>query len=102
MEFVPFLVLAAMNKKVIDWARTLIADDLEAKVLIPVSWAVGVALAFLFSLSDALANEIVIWSEHTLGTADPALVAVYGFAVASAGGVIHDAVKPNTPPHDGD
>jgi hypothetical protein len=101
VEFVPFLALAVMNKKIIDWFRVMIPDHIEAKVLIPVSWLVGIALAFLFSVSDALADQIVIWGENTLGTADPALVAVYGFAVASAGGVIHDQVKPTTPPHDG-
>jgi hypothetical protein len=101
MEFVPFIILAAMVKKLIDWLRTLIPDHIEAKVLIPVSWAVGAAVAFLFSTSPALAGDIVIWGEHTLANADAALVAVYGIAVASAGGIIHDLVKPSTPPHDG-
>lgn len=101
MEFVPFIVLAAMVKKIIDWLRVLIPDNYEAKVLIPASWLVGIAVAFLFSTSETLAGEIVIWGEHTLAGADAALVAVYGFAVASAGGVVHDWVKPTTPPHDG-
>jgi hypothetical protein len=101
MEFVPFLILAGMNKKIIDWLRTLIPDDIEAKILIPISWAVGMALAVFFSLSPTIAAEIVIWSDHTLASADLVLVLIYGFALASAGGIIHDAVKPNTPPHDG-
>lgn len=100
-DFVPFIVLAGMNKKILDYVRVLIPDNIEAKVLIPLAWVVGIGLAFLFSTSDALANEIVIWSDHTLGSADPVLVAVYGFGFASAGGIIHDAVKPHTPPHDG-
>lgn len=100
MEFVPFIVLAAMNKKIIDWLRVLIPDHIEAKILIPISWVIGIGLALLFSLSPALAGEIAIWSDHTLANADIVLVIVYGFAFASAGGVLHDAVKPTTPPHD--
>ena len=101
MEFVPLLALAALVKKTLDWARVLIPDHLEAKVLIPISMAVGVAYALLFSASDALADGITIWGDNTLGSADVALVVVYGLTVGSVGGVIHDWVKPSTPPHDG-
>lgn len=100
MDFAPFLILAAMNKKILDWFRVMIPDHIEAKVLIPVSWVIGIALALLFSFSPSLASDITIWGEHTLASADIVLVVVYGFALASAGGVIHDAVKPSTPPHD--
>lgn len=100
MEFVPFVILALMVKKIIDWLRVLIPDHYEPKVLIPASWLVGIGVAFLFSASPALSDAIVIWGDETLSSADPALVAVYGFAVASFGGVVHDFVKPNTPPHD--
>lgn len=100
MEFVPFIVLAAMNKKIIDWLRSLISDKHEAKVMIPISWAVGAALAFVFSTSEMLAGKIEIWSGLTLADADSTAVGIYGIALASAGGIIHDAVKPNTPPHD--
>lgn len=101
MEFVPFLVLVLLNKKILDWIRVLIPVEYHAKVLIPVAWLVGVALALLFSTSDALADGITIWSEHTLGNADLALVIVYGLAIGSGAGVLHDQVKPHTPPHDG-
>lgn len=100
MEFVPFIILAFMVKKLIDWVRVLLPDNYEAKVLIPASWAVGAGVSYLFSLSPTLAGDITIWSEHTLASADIVLVLVYGVAVASAGGVMHDFVKPNTPPHD--
>lgn len=101
MEFVPLLVLAALVKKTIDWARVLIPDNVEAKILIPLSMAVGVAYSFLFSLSPELAGRIEIWSEQNLASASTALVIVYGLAIGSVGGVLHDFVKPNTPPHDG-
>lgn len=100
MEFVPLLVLAALNKKVIDWIRVLLPDPLEAKVLIPISWVVGMLLALTFSASPALAGRIDIWPGQTLANADIFLVLVYGVALASLGGVIHDITKPNAPPHD--
>lgn len=101
MEFVPFLVLAAINKKIIDWLRVLLPDDVEAKVLIPASAVLGALLALAFAASETLSSGIEIWSGATLATADTMAVVIYGVAFGLGGGVIHDAVKPNTPPHDG-
>ena len=101
MDFVPTLLLAALLKKVIDWVRVLLPDHLEAKLLIPASWVLGIAMALLFSTSALLAGEIVIWGDHTLASADVTLVIIYGWAIAALGGVLHDFVKPHTPPHDG-
>lgn len=101
MEFVPILVLAALVKKTIDWLRVMIPDNIEAKVLIPLSGVVGILYALLFSASPELAGRIEIWSEQTLARASIALVVVYGLSVGALGGVIHDFVKPSTPPHDG-
>lgn len=100
MEFVPLFVLAALVKKTIDWFRAILPDHWEAKVLIPISMLVGVIFALLFSASEALAGAITIWSEHTLASADIFLVIVYGLAIGSVGGILHDFVKPTTPPHD--
>jgi hypothetical protein len=101
MDFVPVLMLAALVKKTIDWARVVLPQELQAKFLIPLSALVGVAYSALFSLSPELAGEVKIWSEQTLADASAALVVVYGLAVGTLGSVIHDLVKPNTPPHDG-
>lgn len=101
MEFVPLLALAALVKKTIDWFRTILPDHIEAKVLIPISMAVGVVFALLFSASEALAAGITIWGDQTLATADIALVIVYGLTIGSVGGILHDFAKPTTPPHDG-
>lgn len=98
--FGPLIILSVILKKVLDWLRVLIPDNLEAKVLIPASWVVGVALAFLFSASELLANGIEIWPGVTLADADIALVVAYGLALGSGAGVIHDFAKPTTPPHD--
>lgn len=101
MEFVPLIVLAALVKKTIDWLRVLIPDNIEAKLLIPLSMAIGVAYAFLFAAGDDLAAGITIWGDNTLATASEALIVVYGLSLGAVGGVLHDWVKPTTPPHDG-
>jgi hypothetical protein len=101
MEFVPFLALAAINKKLIDWVRVLLPDSLEAKVLIPVSAVVGALIALAFAASESLSSGILIWSDVSLATADTMAVTIYGVAFGLTGGVLHDAVKPHTPPHDG-
>lgn len=100
MDFVPFLILLAINKKVMDWFRSILPDKWEAKVLIPIGWVIGIGLALIFSASPELAGDITIWGEHTLASASIWLVVVYGLAIGSGAGIIHDAVKPTTPPHD--
>jgi len=100
MDFVPFLILLAINKKVMDWFRVIIPDTWEAKVLIPIGWVIGIGLALIFSASPELAGDITIWGDYTLASAGIPLVIVYGIAIGSGAGIIHDAVKPNTPPHD--
>lgn len=105
MDFVPFLALGLLLKKIIDWIRVVIPDHIEAKVLIPFSMVLGAGLALLFSASDALGNAITIFTdksgfEYTLGNADIYMVIVFGLFVGAAGGVIHDITKPSTPPHD--
>lgn len=101
MEFVPLLVLAALVKKIIDWIRLLVPDPIEEKILIPLSGLVGVGVVLLFSLSPELSGKVEIWSEQSLANASIALVVVYGLAVGmGVAGVLHDWVKPSTPPHD--
>lgn len=105
MEFVPLLALGLLLKKIIDWVRVVIPTEYHAKVLIPVSLALGVALALLFSASDALGGSVTIFThadgtEYTLGNADVYLVIVFGLFVGAGAGVLHDVVKPTTPPHD--
>lgn len=93
MDFVPFVILALMVTKLIDWILELIPDRFEPKVLLPISWAVGVVVALLFSLSPELASEVVIWGENTLSGASIALVIVYGFAIGTGANVVHDATS---------
>lgn len=97
MDFVPFIILALMVTKLIDWVLDLIPDDVEGKFILPISWAVGVGIVTLFSLSSELASAITIWGEHTLENASLPLLLVYGFAVGTGSNVVHDATsRPET------
>lgn len=98
MEFVPLVILATMVKALIDWFKSLIPDRFEAKVLMPIAWSVGVAVALLFSASPELAADITIWGEHRLASASIALVVVYGFAIGAGANVIHNLTR--TDPRD--
>lgn len=100
MEFVPLVALALMVKKIIDWVRVMMPDRFETRWLIPASWLVGIAVTLLFGASEQLSDGVIIWGDLSLAKADIFVQVVYGFAVGAAGGVIHDAVKPTTPPHD--
>ena len=90
MDFVPFVILSLMVTKIIDWLLALIPDDIEAKLLLPVSWAVGVGIALLFSASPELSSAITIWGDNTLSAASIPLVIVYGFAVGTGANMLHD------------
>lgn len=89
----PALVLAFIEKKIIDWLRTVIPDQYEAKVLIPVAWVLGVLGAWALSTSATVAGGIIVWEDVPLYHADAVVIFVYGFVVGSGAGVIHDALK---------
>lgn len=93
MDFVPFVILALMVTKLIDWVLDLIPDEVEGKILLPVSWLVGIGVVVLFSLSNELAEAITVWGDHTLASASLPLLLVYGFAVGTGSNVIHDVAK---------
>ena len=103
----PALALGFILKKVLDWARVLIPDHIEAKALIPLSWVLGVLGAWALSTSEYVGSRIVVFpggvdgADLLLYGSDAVVIFIYGFIVGSAAGVVHDLVKPNTPPHDG-
>lgn len=99
--FGPALALGFVLRHVLDWLRTLIPDNYEARVLIPVTWVLGVLGAWALSTSEYLGTKIEVLPGLPLFHADPVAVGLYGFAVAATAAIFHDAVKPNTPPHDG-
>ena len=108
MEMIgPALALAFVLKKLLDWARTVIPDHIEAKVLIPLAWVLGIVGAWALSTSAVVGGAIEVLPGIgdapgvKLYHADAVVIFLYGFIVGSGAGVIHDAVKPNTPPHDG-
>jgi uncharacterized membrane protein YeiH len=98
---VPIIALGFLIKKTMDWIRIVVPQTWHATFLIPLSFAIGIGYALLFSASDILAANIEVLDGVTLADADVILVIVYGILSGAAGGVIHDFVKPTTPPHDG-
>lgn len=87
------IALALVINKVVDWLRELIPDALEAKVLIPLSWAVGMFAAWVFSLSDVVAKQVNV-GDMTLADLDIIAVLIFGF-IAGAGASVLNDVKPN-------
>lgn len=92
MTFVPLVALVFLVNKVVDWLRELIPDRLEPRVLIPLSWLVGMALTYAFSLT--------VWAEATgigdmsLADLDVVAVLIVGALIGAGGSVLND-VKPN-------
>ena len=102
MEMIgPALALGFVLRHIVDWLRTLIPDDYEAKVLIPATWVLAIGGAWLLSTSEYLGSRIEVFPDLPLYHADPVAIGLYGFATAAVAALAHDAVKPHTPPHDG-
>lgn len=76
-------------------------------MLIPLAWLIGVVGAWALSTSEYVGSRIVVFPGGTDGAdlllfhADPVAIGLYGFIVGATAGVVHDLVKPTTPPHDG-
>lgn len=92
MTFVPMLALVFLVNKLVDWLRELVPDRLEPKVLIPLSWASGALVTYLFSLT--------VWAKET-GVGDLALsdldviaTLLVGVLIGAGGSVLND-LKPN-------
>lgn len=92
MTFVPFLALIFLINKVVDWIRELVPDVLEARVLIPLSWLVGAAVTYLFSLTVWAAETGI--GDQSLGDLDVVAVLLLG-AILGAGGSVLNDLKPN-------
>lgn len=96
MEFAPFLVMIALNKKAVDFAKELLPNSLENKVIQLIAWLVGVALAFAFAASDFGAG-IEVWGGRSLDAFDGWAVALYGLAIGSGAGVVNDFIERRNP-----
>lgn len=91
MEFVPLLVMTALVKKLVDFAKYGTSGDVNALVTQVVAWAAGVAAAFVTANSD--------WGDTIIVNGDPLALlngwslALMGVNIASLAGVGWDAIK---------
>jgi hypothetical protein len=99
MTFVPFLVMVALNKKLVDFVKELLPNDLANKTIQAIAWAVGIGLAFAFAWSD-FGSMIPVVQGRTLDQLDAWAVATptrHPMARCSHGGGgsgRHDAADP--------
>lgn len=92
MEFVPLLALPFLINKILDWVREILPDRLEAKVVIPISWALGVVLTFAFALSD-WGSEMMV-GDKAFADINPVSLVIVGLVIGASAGIISD-FKPN-------
>lgn len=97
----PAIALGFVLRHVVDWLRTVLPTPAQAKLLIPMTWLLGIAGAWALSTSEYLGTHIAVFPDLPLYHADAVAVGLYGFVVAATAAVFHDQVKPFTPPHDG-
>jgi hypothetical protein len=88
----PAALLAFVINKVMDWLKDLVPDRLEARVLNPLSWLVGIGAVLLFSQTDYASSFEV--GNHTLANVNIFTLCVIGFMSGAAAGVLND-IKPN-------
>lgn len=99
MDFVPLLALIAVNKKVVDFLKELLPNDIQNRLVQLIAWAVAVGLAFLFANSD-FGDGINVWDGKTLAALNAFGVICYGLAIGSGAGVLTDAIRRRNPQPD--
>ncbi len=85
-------LLAATVKTVTDFPAYIAAKQWSAVIKQLLAWAVGVGGAFALAASD-LADGIQATDTVSLGTANHWTVAIFGFAVASGGSLVHNYLQ---------
>ena len=91
MEFVPLLVMSAMVKKIVDFAKYATNMDVNALITQVVAWAAGVGVAFVAASSDFAQSFQV--NGIGLGELNGWSLALFGFTLSSAAGVGWDTIK---------
>lgn len=92
MEFVPLIALPFLINKILDWVRSILPDTIEAKVLIPISWMLGVAAAFVLAGSDWGAETKV--GDKAFADINNISLVLVGLVIGAAAGIVSD-FKPN-------
>lgn len=88
MAFALLPMLIFVVNKLIDWLRDLIPDALEPKMLPPASWAAGVVVTYVFSLTQwaeqISVNDLKMSELNVFG------VAVLGVVIGAGGSILND------------
>lgn len=92
MEFVPLIALPFLINKILDWVRSILPDPIEAKVVIPVSWVLGVASAFVLAGSDWGAETVV--GDKAFADLNSVSIVMVGLVIGAGAGIVSD-FKPN-------
>lgn len=90
MEFVPFIALLALVKKIVDFVKLAMARDPGAVTQL-IAWGAGVAAVLLFAQSD-WADGIQV-ADRALSTLNVWSQVIVGLGISSSAGVVTDAIK---------
>lgn len=102
MPLVPLAAFAFFNKKVVDFLKELLPNDLLNRYIQILSALVGVGSAFLFAQIVQAAAHIEVFNGVTLDRLNWAGLVVYGVVGSAVGGVINDAIERRNPDADPD
>lgn len=92
MEFVPLIALPFLINKILDWVRSILPDPIEAKVVIPVSWVLGVIASFVLAGSDWGAETMV--GDKAFADLNTVSLVIVGMILGAGAGILSD-FKPN-------
>lgn len=99
MDIGPLAIFSALNifavKKLTDFAKEVLPNNISNKAVQGISVVVGVLLAWLFSVSDFGNFEVV--NGKTLDQLNVAGIVIFGLAWAAGAGVLNDGIERRNP-----
>lgn len=95
MPFVPIAALMFLNKKLVDWIKEFLPNNIPNKLVQAIAFVVGVVLVVLFAASD-WSDGIVVGDKH-LGSISGAGLVIIGLLIGAGGGVLNDAIERRNP-----
>ena len=98
MEFVPFIAMLALVKKVIDFLKYVTNKDKNGVITTLAAWLGGVVVILLFAASD-FASGINI-GDTTLGALNVASLVIVGMSIGASAGVAADVISSRRPSDD--
>lgn len=100
MPFVAIAVLVTLVKKTVDFAKELLPNTIQNKVVQLVAWAVATGYVFLFAASGSLGDIEIVSAGQTkyhLSQLNSAALVLVGLAIGAGAGVLNDAIERRNP-----